>query len=196
MPKLVSNLHKNFLCIPWHQKPTCSEGRVSLIFSEPFLESIPQVVISLMFQCHSAFTYLPPSYITWSNIFPMVFTLNFCVSLLSGSLGISQLLRVGPCRLVKYDGLNIAFVFIVLSNLTCILGKGTVLFTILFGNFVGVKEILPSFMKVAMTWTVVCTVPHFFLVSIVLTFSDCSSFVQSIVTIICHNDDLTLSLLV
>ena len=139
---------------------------MSLIFSEPFLESIPQLVIGLMFQCHSAFTYLPSENITWSNIFPTIFTLNLCVSLLSGSLGISQLLRVGPCRLVKYDGLNIAFVFVVLSNLACILGRGTLLFTILFGNFVGQNNILPSFMKVAMTWTVVCTVPHFFLVSV------------------------------
>ena len=150
----------NFLCIPW----------LSLMFSEPFLESIPQVVMMLMFQCHSAFTYLPAENITWSNIFPTIFTLNFCVSLVSGSLGISKLLKVGPCRLVKYDGLNISFVFIVLSNLACILGKGTMLFTILFGNFVGQNNILPSFMKVAMTWTVICTVPHLFLVSTVLTF--------------------------
>ena len=141
-----------------------------LIFSEPFLESIPQVVIALMFQCHSGFTYLSDDYTSWSNMFPTYFTLNLCVSLLSGSLGISKLLKVGPCRLVKYDGLNIAFIFIMLSNLACILGKGTLLFTILFGNFVGQNNILPSFMKVAMTWTVVCTVPHLFLVSIVLTF--------------------------
>ena len=117
-----------------------------------------------MFQCHSFFT-LNDQLLEWSNMFPMYFTLNFCVSLLSGSLGISKLLKAGPCRLVPYDGLNIGFVFIVLSNLACILGKGTLLFTILFGSFVKYKNI-SSFWNVATTCAIAYSVPHIFLVSI------------------------------
>ena len=32
-PKMVSNLHKNFLCIAWHQKPTVSYIVISVVFS-------------------------------------------------------------------------------------------------------------------------------------------------------------------
>ena len=163
MLRILHMLSSSVLCN--FQKYVINNLSYFLIFLEPFLEAIPQVVITLMFQCHSFFTVNSDVVLEWSNMFPMYFTLNFCVSLLSGSLGISKLLKVGPCRLVHYDGLNIGFVFIVLSNLACILGKGTLLFTILFGSFVEDKHI-SSFWNVATTCAIVYSVPHFFLVSI------------------------------
>ena len=107
----------------------------------------------------------PLGHTRWFDFFPLLFTMNFCTSLLSGSLGISKLLKEGPCRLLQHDTMGIGFVLLVLSNLACILGKGIILLITLDTTYDEDMLSSPTFTKVAMIWIIVSTIPHLFFVS-------------------------------
>ena len=100
-----------------------------------------------------------PCYIQWT------FALH------SGSLGITKLLKVGPCRLVRNDTVGFGFFLLVLSNLACIHGKVLLLFTTLYTSDVYGEENLTYFTNVITIWIILSTIPHLFFVSCIFFFN-------------------------
>lgn len=52
---------------------------------------------------------------------------TFCLSVLSASLGIVKFLKVGPCRLLSYNKIDLGFFLLTLNIATCIIWKGFIL---------------------------------------------------------------------
>ena len=53
--------------------------------------------------------------------------LTFSLSIISAAFGITKFMSVGPCRLIPYDKINIGFLLVLLSNASCLGGKGFLL---------------------------------------------------------------------
>ena len=92
--------------------------------------------------------------------------INFSISVLSGSLGLSKLLKVGPCRLVPYDEMSFGFLVLVIINASCIIAKGLILSLVLVSVSDGqVDGLNYEFYDLIILWIVICILPHVFLVS-------------------------------
>ena len=93
--------------------------------------------------------------------------INLAISVLTGSLGSSKLLKVGPCRLVPYDKMSFGFIVVVIINASCIIAKGLVLaYALLFGFeglFVNANHVIGT--HTIVLWIVICILPHIFFVS-------------------------------
>ena len=77
----------------------------NIFFTEPFLESVPQVIIMLMMwigphigSCRNPINGHDPLFIT-----------TFATSVTAASFGISKFLKSGPCRLITSDKLLMGF---------------------------------------------------------------------------------------
>ena len=86
-------------------------------FSEPLLESLPQVFI--LFTMYAISTNIQPNLIQGSDL--TLFYLTLSSSLISCSFGVAQFLKIGPCRL--YEGYGIGFFIVMLSTLIMIFSK-------------------------------------------------------------------------
>ena len=150
-------------------------------FSEPFLEAIPQVVITMIFSTRIFLLMLHGSEIhshicssddyAWLPIHKQIL-INFSVSVLSGSLGLSKLLKAGPCRLVPYDQMSFGFLALVIINASCIIAKGLILtLVLLFGTITTYGLTDFTFNQSIALWIVICILPHMFFVSIHINYS-------------------------
>ena len=102
-------------------------------FSEPILESIPQVHIILCLWGQN------PQLISGRNISERsLFIATFVSSVFSAAKGLGDFLLNGPCKLVPNDGLfggmgKMGYIFLVINIAATICGKGLTLF--------GVKDV-------------------------------------------------------
>lgn len=71
--------------------------------SEPFLESIPQIIILLIMSVKDYEIIFTNKVTTWSERLPL-FVVTFILSVFSATLGIAKFLKVGPCRLISSQG--------------------------------------------------------------------------------------------
>ena len=129
-------------------------------FSEPFLESIPQVLITMTYMMEKAidengFTQFVQ---IWLEDTKTLF--NFSISVLSASFGISNLLKIGPCRLVPYDKIDFGFFLLILNIATAIIGKGIVFASSLIHITNNDSEAI-----LVIKWISICIFPHIFFVS-------------------------------
>ena len=92
-----------------------------LIFSEPFLESIPQIhILMCLIVSNNSFI---SGYVAFTII----------SSVLSGGFGIAKFMKTGPCKMVPsttgfIDGfVSLGFPAVVLSVIATVLGKGLML---------------------------------------------------------------------
>ena len=53
--------------------------------------------------------------------------LTFSLSVFSAAFGMTKFMSVGPCRLIPYDKINVGFLLVLLSNASCLVGKGFLL---------------------------------------------------------------------
>ena len=60
--------------------------------------------------------------------------LTFSLSVFSAAFGITKFMSVGPCRLIPYDKINVGFLLVLLSNASCLVGKGFLLATSINGK--------------------------------------------------------------
>ena len=94
--------------------------------------------------------------------------INLAISVLTGILGSSKLLKVGPCRLVPYDKMSFGFIVVAIINASCMIAKGLVLaYALLFGfegHFGNGRE-NDDFYHTIVLWIVICILPHIFFVS-------------------------------
>ena len=97
------------------------------LLPEPFLESVPQVHIILMF--FYGFEEWSRTVDPWH---PQAIA-TFVLSVFSAAFGITKFLSVGPCRLIPYDKINLGFFLMMLNVASCLVGKGVLLAT---GGFV------------------------------------------------------------
>ena len=105
----------------------------SLLFSEPFLESVPQVHVLLVIATGSK-TYQWQSQINKGviDIRDTFFLATFCTSIFSAAFGMTKLLKVGPCSIVPRNKYGLGFFLSFLSILFGLVGKGLLLvFTVL-----------------------------------------------------------------
>ena len=92
--------------------------------------------------------------------------INLAISVISGSVGLSKLLKVGPCRLVPYDEMSFGFLVLVIINASCIIAKGLILSLVLVSVSDGqVDGLNYEFYDLIILWIVICILPHVFLVS-------------------------------
>ena len=59
--------------------------------------------------------------INWQTI------VTFSLSVFSAAFGMTKFMSVGPCRLIPYDKINVGFLLVLLSNASCLVGKGFLL---------------------------------------------------------------------
>ena len=100
----------------------------SLLFSEPFLESVPQVHVLLVIAAGSK-TYQWQSQINKGviDISDTFFLATFCTSIFSAAFGMTKLLKVGPCSIVPRNKYGLGFFLSFLSILFGLAGKGFLL---------------------------------------------------------------------
>ena len=115
---------ETFLCFIFCQlvayvgKPTCVPcWNVFSNFSEAFLESIPQTHISLVALTQRI---LYTSYSAERTRATVIFLTSFVISVIGSSYGLTNFLKNGPAKLVEKPG---SFLFVFISNATCLVGK-------------------------------------------------------------------------
>jgi len=119
-------------------------------FIEPFVESIPQVFITIMIYFAAEFS--EPKSInagiidTKCNLF--VFT--FLSSIFSASFGMAKLLQAGPCRMVKLDSYGLSFLLIYLSALSGLMARGMNL-GIMVTGFNGIQDTMHEYSQSLLT---------------------------------------------
>ena len=94
-----------------------------LFFSEPFLESVPQVHILLPLALSNEHLFIESL---------ILFIVTFTTSVLSASLGIAKFLKLGPCRLIPNEGIlggfgSLSFLMLLFNVLSTIVAKGLIL---------------------------------------------------------------------
>ena len=106
-------------------------------FTEPFLESVPQLHVLLVILIQS----LPhidgnqPNNRRVVDTSDPFFLATFLSSILSASFGVSKLLKLGPCPLVPQDKFGLVFLMVFLSILTGLVGKG-IMVAFVIGDFI------------------------------------------------------------
>jgi len=100
----------------WRTEKEKLEREVSSL--EPFLESVPQVHIILLV------VFAGNAHIDFYNVQTI---LTFSLSVFSAAFGMTKFMSVGPCRLIPYDKINVGFFLVLLSNASCLVGKGILL---------------------------------------------------------------------
>ena len=124
-------------------------------FSEPYLESIPQIHVVLCLVISNA---------THGEV-PASVLVTFALSIFSGGFGIAKFMKTGPCKIVPctsgfLDGfVSLGFPAVVFSVIATFVGKGLLLPAIAYG---GPKGLI--FSKVAM-WMALNLLPQFIYVS-------------------------------
>ena len=58
------------------------------------------------------------------NLYDIQTLVTFCLSVFSATLGIVKFLKVGPCRLLSYNKIDLGFFLLTLNIATCIIWKG------------------------------------------------------------------------
>ena len=75
------------------------------LFSEPFIESIPQVHILLTLWVEEYELLVGSERLDSNNKTFILFVATFSTSIVSASLGIAKFLKLGPCRLIPNEGI-------------------------------------------------------------------------------------------
>ena len=125
-------------------------------FSEPFVESIPQIHFTLLLASY-------PKEGVFENSSGF-FVFSFITSIISGSFGLSKIIRLGPAKCIAQNGkiatLIAGHLLLLLTILLSILSKG-LWFWLFSGEFFGDEESG----KCALIWMSFSILPHFILVS-------------------------------
>ena len=82
---------------------------------------------------------------------------TFCLSVFSATLGIAKFLKVGPCRLLSYNKIDLGFFLLTLNIATCIIWKG-------FNLVIAIDEVRNDVFGV-MLWISVSMLPQMAFVS-------------------------------
>ena len=68
------------------------------------------------------------------NLYDIQTLVTFCLSVFSATLGIVKFLKVGPCRLLSYNRIDLGFFLLTLNIATCITWKGFNLYIAISGD--------------------------------------------------------------
>ena len=144
------------------------DSHICFLLSEPFLEAIPQIAITMVFSTRIFLLMVSEicNNYSWLLIHKQILV-NFSISVISGSLGLSKLLKlkVGPCRLVPYDEMTFGFLVLVIMNASCIIAKGLILTLVLvFGPSTDYGFHYAIYQHIVL-WMVICILPQLFFVS-------------------------------
>ena len=82
---------------------------------------------------------------------------TFCLSVFSATLGIAKFLKVGPCRLLSYNKIDLGFFLLILNIATCIIWKG-------FNLYFAINGVLNDVFRV-MLWISLSMLPQMAFVS-------------------------------
>ena len=126
------------------------------LFSEPFLESLPQVHLILLIVVTgiSGSSGRGIDNSSWQTV------LTFSLSVISACFGMSKFFNVGPSRLIPYDKMNLGFFVLMVNIASCFIGK---LFFLAF-----VEGRPPSF-RTIIIWSLLSLVPQMIFVSYLFT---------------------------
>ena len=125
---------------------------------EPFLEAIPQVHLLIVIKLGD---FIENNEIV--EVWNLQTTITFCLSVLTAALGITKFLKVGPCRLLPYDKINLGFFLLTLNIACCLIWKG------IFLGFVLTRTDVMSDTYSVMLWISVSILPQMTLVSYLLS---------------------------
>ena len=103
----------------------CTKLLISL-FSEPFLESLPQLHLLFLIVIAGPESLSPWKSSTRSEISWQIL-LTFSLSVFSACFGMSKFFNVGPSRLIPYDKMNLGFFVLMVNIASCFIAKGLLL---------------------------------------------------------------------
>ena len=139
-------------------------SKSTFYISEPYLESIPTVLIllacrfrnpSLFLGSQENFLGIPKTTMFWTT---------FSISVISGSFGMAKFLKLGPCQIVPSQKLHVGFFFLFITMGTTLVAKGWVLGSSLF-YVVRESSETYDYVTAIMNWISICILPQFMLVS-------------------------------
>ena len=151
----------------------CNSNTIKLIFSEPFLEALPQV--------HILITLASMDYYLISDGNSDLFRLTLFSSFLSASFGIAKYLKTGPCRLLPEEGLcggfmHMGFIFTFLNVAAMILSKAFMLISMVIASNAFSDDLFWGgshrfdFKMTIITWFMICYLPNLIHVCICFIF--------------------------
>ena len=142
--------------------PAAQFTNFQLLFSEPYIEAVPTVLILLVLVLKNNDTFLGTELNFLGIEKQTMFFITFSISVFAGSFGIAKFLKLGPCQIVPSQDLHCGFFFVFITMGTTLIAKGCVLS---FSLSPSLALQTYGFSTTCLIWFCSCVLPQFILVS-------------------------------